>query len=120
MNINSINLSGRLTSDSELRFSQTGTSICNFRLAVSDRQSKTTMFINVVCFGKQADALAEYLVKGRLVGVTGRLKIEDYEKDGIKRNSVSVIANDIQLGPKAADKDQNSQSENEYNDGAPF
>jgi len=103
MNLNVVTLTGRLTADSELKETQTGTQICNFRLAVNDRRKEDkTMFLNVVVFGRQAEVLAEHLTKGKLIGVTGRLDIDTYEKDGVKRDSVSVIANDIQLGPKNA------------------
>lgn len=106
MNINSTTMSGRVTADAELKYSQKEMAICNFRIAVNDRRSDHTNFINVVCFGKQAETLNEYLVKGRLVGVTGRLEIKPYEKDGVKRDSISIIAEDIQLGPKAQVKEQ--------------
>ncbi len=103
MNLNVVTLSGRLTADAELKQTDGGTSICNFRLAVNDRRKEDkTIFLNIVVFGKQAEALAEHLTKGKLVGVAGRLDIDTYEKDGVKRDSVSVIANDIQLGPKNA------------------
>jgi single-strand DNA-binding protein len=100
MNINSCTVSGRLTADSELRQSGSGTSFCNFRIAVNDRRTDDVMYLNVVSFGKQAEALSKILVKGCLVGVSGKLKIDTYEKDGVKRDSVSIIANDVELGPK--------------------
>ena len=101
MNLNVVTLTGRLTADSTLKETNSGTQICNFRLAVNDRRKEdNTIFLNVVVFGKQAEVLAEHLTKGKLVGVTGRLDVETYEKDGVKRDSISVIANDIQLGPK--------------------
>jgi len=103
MNLNVVTLTGRLTADAELKTLESGTQICNFRIAVNDRRREDkTIFLNVVVFGKQAEVLSEHLTKGKLIGVTGRLDIETYEKDGVKRDSVSIIANDIQLGPKNA------------------
>lgn len=106
MNINNVTLGGRITSDAELRFSQKGTPVCSFRLAVNDRRTDHTSFVNIVCFNKQVETLNEHLVKGRAVGVTGKLKIEQYEKDGVKRESFSVIANDIELGQRAGSKEE--------------
>ena len=107
MNVNTVVISGRLTADSELKYTQQELAVANFRLAANDRRSDHTSFVNVVCFGKQAEGLNEYLVKGRLICVTGRLKVENYEdKEGNKRVSVSIIAEDIQLGPRAAGSEE--------------
>jgi single-strand DNA-binding protein len=103
MNINCCVLSGRITADAEMRVASSGVAVCNFRIAVNDRRTDATMFINVVCFGKQAEALNELLVKGTLVGVQGKLKIEQYEKDGVKRDSVSIVADSIELGPRKSE-----------------
>lgn len=101
MNVNVVTFTGRLTADAELKESKTGTALCKFRFAVNDRRDEDkTMYLNGVAFGKQAEVLAEHLLKGKLIAVVGRLEVEEYEKDGVKRLSVSVIANDIQLGPK--------------------
>ncbi len=103
MNINCWVGGGRLTREAELTTTAKGTSMSKFRLAVNDRQNEDdTLFVNVLCFGKMAEALNPHLNKGRLVSVQGRIKVEEYEgKDGNKRSSVSVFANDISLGPKS-------------------
>ena len=104
MNVNSVVFTGRLTADAQLKETASGTPVCNFRFAVNDRRKEDkTIFLGGVVYGKQAESISEYLTKGKLVAVSGRLDIEEYEKDGVKRSSVSVIATDVQLGPKKQD-----------------
>ena len=71
-----------------------------FRLAVNDRRMDDTLFINILCFGKMAENLNPMLIKGRLISVTGKLKIDDYvdEKEN-KKSSVCIMADEISLGP---------------------
>ncbi len=102
MNINTWFGCGRLTKDSDFSVTQKGTSMSKFRMAVNDRRNDDTLYLNVLCFGKMAEALKEHLVKGRLVGVQGKIKIDDYQdKEGVSRSSVCVMADDISLGPPA-------------------
>jgi single-strand DNA-binding protein len=112
MNINTWLGCGRLTKDAEVTLTQKGTTMAKFRMAVNDRRNEDTLFLNVLCFGKMAEALKEHLTRGRLVGVQGKLKIDDYQdKDGNLKNSVCVMADEISLGPSTtvnaekADKD---------------
>lgn len=100
MNINTWLGCGRLTKDAEISTTQKGTSMAKFRMAVNDRRNEDTLFLNILCFGKMAEALKDHLKKGRLVGVQGKLKIEDYQdKDGNPKNSICVMADEISLGP---------------------
>jgi len=70
-------------------------------MAVNDRRNDDTLFLNILCFGKMAEALGPHLTRGLLVGVQGKLKVDDYEdKEGIKRSSICVMADEISLGPK--------------------
>ena len=91
---------GRLTEDAELKETTKGTPVSNFRIAVNDRRSDDVLYMNVASFGKQAENLTEYLTKGTLIYVEGRLRLEEYEKDGVQRTALSIVANDIELGPK--------------------
>jgi len=81
--INNCTLTGRLTKDIELRYTQSGTAVGNFTLAV-DRSFKSangereTDFINCVVFRKTAEIMAEHLSKGSLIGVTGRIQTRNY------------------------------------------
>ena len=107
MNVNCWLGCGRVTKDAEQGVTKKGTTLSKFRLAVNDRRSDDTLFLNIVCFGKMAESLNQYLVKGRLVSVQGKLKCDDYQdKEGNNRTSYCVMADEISLGPNS----QNSQS----------
>lgn len=100
MNLNCWNGAGRLTKDAELTKTHKGTSMSRFRVAVNDRRSEDTLFVNVLCFGKMAENLNPLLTKGRLISVTGKLRINDYEDaDKVTKTSVCIMADDISLGP---------------------
>jgi len=102
MNLNNWFGCGRLTKDAELTTTQKGTVMAKFRMAVNDRRNEDTLFLNILCFGKMAEALKDHLTKGRLVGVQGKLKIDDYQdKDGNPKNSICVMADEISLGPSS-------------------
>ena len=105
--LNRIVLIGRLTKDPELRSTQTGKGVCSFTLAV-DRAfagadgRREADFINVVVWGKQGESSAQYLSKGKLAAVDGRLQIRSYDgNDGVKRYVTEVIADNVRfLSPK--------------------
>lgn len=104
-NINRVNLTGNLTHDPELRSSSTGTSVLQFSIAVNEsRRSKTTgewedyaNYIEIVVFGKRADALARLLSKGNKVAVEGRLRYSSWDQEGQRRSKIVVIADQIDL-----------------------
>lgn len=102
MNINTWLGCGRLTKDADFSTTQKGTAMAKFRMAVNDRRGDgNTLYLNVLTFGKTAEVLKEYLTKGRLVGVQGKLKIDDYnDKEGNSRTSICVMADNIELGPQ--------------------
>ena len=111
--MNACVLIGRLTADPELRYTNSGVAVATFTLAV-DRQKqkdreKETDFISIVVWQKLGELCAQYLKKGRLAAVEGRLQIRSYEnKDGQKVKVAEVIANQVQFLDKgeAADKPQ--------------
>ncbi len=98
MSINRVVLVGRLTRDPELRNTTTGKQVVNFSIAVDDRFNKDhTNFFNIVAWGSQADFVAKYLTKGRLVGIDGRLSQRKYTtQDGQDRNVIEVVAERVQ------------------------
>jgi len=101
-NLNSVTLVGQLTGDPELRSLPDGRSVCNLRLAVNDQRDQP-LFIDVATFGPGAEACAEYLSKGRAVGVTGRLVLREWQgKDGTKRSKHSVVGR-VSFGGKSDD-----------------
>ena len=100
MNQNCWNGAGRLTKDAEFTTTKKGTSMSKFRIAVNDRRNDDTLFITVLCFGKMAENLNSMLTKGRLVSITGKLKIDNYEDENQnKKTSSCVMADEISLGP---------------------
>ncbi len=99
---NKVILIGRLTRDPELRYTQSGLAVAKFTLAVDRRiardREKETDFIDIVVFQKQAENCANYIGKGRLVAVEGRLQIGSYEdSQGIRRKSAEVIAENVRF-----------------------
>lgn len=94
--INNYICTGRLTRDPEMRFTTSGTGICNMSIAVNDYQKNKdeeyVNYIDIVCFGKTAENCNEYLSKGSAVTIQGVLKQQRWEKDGNKRNKIVVNA----------------------------
>jgi single-strand DNA-binding protein len=101
--MNHIVLIGRLTRDPELRYTPNGVAVTNFDLAVNrpttnQAGERETDFIRIIAWQKQAELCANYLKKGRLVAVEGRLQIRSYEtQDGQKRRVAEVVSNQVQF-----------------------
>lgn len=93
---------GRLTRDPELRTTSTGKSVVSFSIAVDspfkdEQGEKKTSFFRVSAWGKTAEFVSNYLNKGRLVAVDGRLESRKYtDKDGNNREVVEVVADNVQ------------------------
>jgi single-strand DNA-binding protein len=100
--INRVVLVGRLTRDPEMRTTQSGKSVCDFSIAVQKRikpqdGSPDADFFRVTAWEKTAEFVANYLSKGRLVAVDGRLQSRKYTaQDGTNREVVEVIAESVQ------------------------
>lgn len=103
---NQVLLAGRLTRDPEVRFTQKGSALCRFDLAVNRRYlDKATnewkddvTFVPVVVWGAQAERCKEKLAKGSPVHVEGRLKSEEWtDKTGQKRKTMVVVSNRLQF-----------------------
>ncbi len=101
MDINSINIIGRLTKDAELNYSGAGAAIVNFSIAVDHMKKKDgtadTSFFNCKVFGKLGETLHKYMTKGKQVAIRGYLKQERWEKDGQKQSRVVVNCEEIEL-----------------------
>ena len=115
-------LIGRLTRDPELRYTNNGTPTASFTLAVdrsykNDSGERETDFIDVVVWRQMAEHCANYLAKGKLAAVDGKLQIRAYmAKDGSKRKSVEVVADTVRfLSPvnKISTGDRNYTAEEE-------
>ena len=108
--LNKIFLMGRLTRDPELRRTQTGTPVASFSLAV-DRDFKdkstgerATDFIDVVAWRQTGEFVSRYFTKGRMAVVEGRLQMRDWtDKDGNKRRSAEVVADNVYFGDSKRD-----------------
>ena len=102
--LNSVSLTGRLTTSPELRSTASGTSVATLRVAFNTRQKSPTgewgekgNFINVTVWGGQADACAKFLVKGSPLAVSGRLEYREWEGEQGKRSVVEVIAEKVRF-----------------------
>ncbi len=96
-------LIGRLTRDPELRYTSSGRAVCQFSIAINrtytnQQGQRETDFINCVVWDKQAENLAKYVTKGRLVAVDGRIQTRNYDNnEGKKVYVTEVLANSIQF-----------------------
>jgi single-strand DNA-binding protein len=110
-NINSVVLVGNLTRDPELRHTPSGTAVTTLRIAVNDRVKRgeewtdAAYYFDVTVWGRTAENCAQYLAKGRPVGVQGKLTWREWDaQDGSKRQSVEVVADNVQfLGSRGDD-----------------
>jgi len=104
---NKVILMGNLTRDPEVRFTPSGTPVANFRIAVNHRYKQgnemkdDVCYIDIVVFGKQAEACGQYLNKGNGVIVDGRLQERRWEtEEGQKRSKHEVVAQQVRFMPK--------------------
>lgn len=119
--LNNIVLVGRLTRDPELRYtSGEGIPVANFTLAV-DRGfknrdgEKEADFIRIVAWNKQAENIANYMSKGRLVAVEGRLQIRSYEdQEGTRKTIAEVVARGVTFLPDGKGNGNESANDQEY------
>lgn len=90
--LNNVTLMGRLVRDPELRYTQNQTPVASFSLACErDTKDKTTDFIDCTAWRRTAEIINEYMMKGQMIVVTGRLQIRDWiDKDGSKRKNAEI------------------------------
>ncbi|HUT74780.1 MAG TPA: single-stranded DNA-binding protein [Armatimonadota bacterium] len=94
-------LVGRMCNDPELRYTPSGVAVANFRLAVdrpftNKQGERETDFIDIVAWKQDAEFAANYLTKGRLVLIDGRIQVRTWEtQDGQRRRSVEVVADRV-------------------------
>ncbi len=111
--MNTITVIGNVGQDPEVRFTKSGMAVAKFSVADTRGKDdkKTTIWHNVTVFDEQAQNVAEQVVKGSRVLVTGRLNKEQYtDKEGNKRESVEIIADDVCLSLKWAAKGSRPES----------
>lgn len=121
MSINSVNLTGRFTRDPDVRYTDSGTSIARFTLAVDRRFKRdgeqTADFINCVAFGKTAEFIEKYFRQGMKLELTGRIQTGSYtNKDGAKVYTTDVIAEQVGFGEsrRVSNESASEQSDRGY------
>jgi len=110
MNLNKVFLIGRLTRDPEKRALPSGQSVTSFGMATgrfytdkNGQKQQQTEFHNIVMFGKLADISAQYLNKGSLTFIEGRLQTRTWQdSSGNQKSRTEIVAERMQLGPRSA------------------
>ena len=101
--INHVVLVGRLTRDAELKYTAGGQAVCKFSIAINRRRKEGDVwkdepnYFDIVVWGRQGEAVSQYLLKGKSVGVDGELRQDRWQQDGQNRSRIEIVANNIQL-----------------------
>src|SRR3990167_1694281 len=119
MNINKSFIFGRVTVKPELKQIQSGSALTTFSLAVNrnwtgkdGQKHEEVEFIGITAWGRQAEVIVQYVEKGQLLLVEGRIHREEWKtKDGSNRSSWSIILEQFQFGPKPQRSESSSRSE---------
>lgn len=113
MSINSAQLSGNVTRDGELKATPGGTALLTFGLCFTKRKRDANgnwqdvpNFIDCVIYGTRAQALAQYVLKGVKLFVSGELRYSQWEKDGYKRSKIELVVNDLDFASGKRDNQQ--------------
>ena len=138
--LNKVMLIGRLGRDPEMKYTQQGTAICNMTIATSEswtdkstgEKQEKTEWHRCVSFGKQAEVLGKYLVKGSQVYIEGKLQTRQYEKDGQTHYATEIVVQDFTFlgggqqsgrgnkpstGQQSGQQSQGRQQQNNQNNG---
>lgn len=130
--INKAILVGRLGKDPEVRYTPDGTMVTNFNLATDEQwkdkngeKVQKTEWHRIVTFGKLAEICGNYLVKGKLVFIEGRIQTRNWEdKEGVKRYTTEIVANDMKMldskGQTKAGDDVTPDAAHASNSGTPM
>jgi single-strand DNA-binding protein len=130
VSVNRVFLAGRLTKDPELRYTNTGIPVTNLSIAINERVKRNdewveeTLFVDrITVWKRQAETAAEYLRKGRLVLIEGRLRKNQWETEsGEKRSNLEVVASSVHfLSPKpSSEQDEPQDMEPMKDENIPF
>ena len=110
MNLNKVLLIGRLTADPQLRATKTGQNVAVFSVATNrvwndknNQKQEEVEYHNIVVWGRQAEIVSKFLVKGQIALIEGRMSTRSYEdKTGVKKYVTEIVAERVQFGPKAS------------------
>ena len=116
--MNEVILMGRITKDLELRYTQ-GTepiAVLKFNIAVARKFKKENEnnadFINCVAFGKTAEFISKYFVKGKLIAIIGEIRVNHFEKDGAKLKSTEILVENVEF---CGDRDNKKNDFSNFN-----
>lgn len=122
--VNHVILIGRLTRDSELKYTSGGMAVCKFDIAVNKRRKHGEQwvdeanFFTIVLWGKLGETINQYLLKGKQIAVEGELHQNRWEQEGQSRSKVEIMANNVQLlgggAQEGQGKPQNTSGGNGY------
>lgn len=104
--INHFVVQGRLVADPELRQTQSGTSVCSFRVAWSEKykETETKLFLPCVAWRSTGEMISKYFSKGKEIIVEGKLSTRTWEKDGENRSSIELTVDKVHFcGPRGGD-----------------
>jgi len=128
--LNQVVLIGRLTHDAVLKYTTNGKAISKLSIAVSEKRKEGNQwknkadFFDLVLWGQLAESLQQYLVKGKQIGIAGKLSQEKWEQDGQNRSKVVVTIRELQLlgGGSTPENGQKSYTTNDdgFSDDIPF
>jgi single-strand DNA-binding protein len=125
MNLNKAILIGRLTRDPESRSLPSGQTVSNFGIATnrvwnnseSNEKQEQTEFHNIVAFGRLAEICNQYLKKGGLVMIEGRIQTRSWQgQDNETKYKTEIVAESMQMGPRTSSSSKESSSDNEINE----
>ncbi len=110
--INNFQFTGNLTKDSELKYTNSGTAVCKFSIAVNKKfkDQEQTSFFNCVIWGKFGEAVSQYLTKGLPVAVGGEVKQSKWEKDGQTRYGIDFIVDSLRMFGSGGNSGNNNNS----------
>jgi len=123
--INRVILVGRLTRNAELKYTNSGAAVSKFSLAINQRRKKGDQwedevhYFDVSLWGKSAESINQYLVKGKQVGVEGQLRQDRWQQDGQNRSKVEIFATNVMLLGGAGGGRPGSPGPSEGRSGAP-
>jgi len=124
--LNKVLLAGNLTRDPEVRHTPSGMAVSDLRLAINRRYKDNTgkdreevVYVTVTVWGRQAETSGQYLSKGSPVLIEGRLKLDEWEKDGQKQSRLGVVAERVQFIGGRGTGGSRQAAGSEYDDAAP-
>jgi len=132
--MNLVILIGHLGQEPEVKYTQDGTAVANFSIATNEKwkdkqtgeQREKTEWHRIVVWRRLAEICGEYLSKGQLVSITGKLQTRSWEKDGVTRYVTEIVANDMKMLTRGKEKQQGppqqgppSQGQGRYTGPAP-